>query len=236
MHHTSLYSPSELLHKSLGHVSWIRQRLGIPVKDFSSCEACAVSKITRGSFHTRHSQATKPFEELHMDLVGPISPLSREGHKYFLTIVDSCTRFCSAIPIKHKSEVAGVITQAVGLGAKRIGYHPTILGDDGRIVNTKHLSFLDLPSSKTSSFDDEDLNILNEDVSDQSPEATESDAENPEEVSKSVSEEDESTDDEEVAASLAPNPTCTHCDRTAKVKPEKHQMGSCEHKECDDFE
>ncbi|KNZ64319.1 putative retroelement polyprotein, partial [Puccinia sorghi] len=80
--HSSLYSPSELLHKSLGH-------------DFNSCEA-----------------SSKPFEELHMDLVGPISPPSQEGHKYFLTIVDSCTRFCSAIPVKHKSDISDAIEQA----------------------------------------------------------------------------------------------------------------------------
>ncbi|KNZ61901.1 hypothetical protein VP01_13403g1, partial [Puccinia sorghi] len=95
----------------------------------------------------------------------------------------------------------------IGYNEELLSYK--ILGDDGKIVNTKHLSFLDLPSSKTSSFDDEDLTILNEDMSFQSPEATESDAESPEEVSNSVSEEDESTDDETVAASLAPNPTRT---------------------------
>ncbi|KNZ54652.1 hypothetical protein VP01_2890g1 [Puccinia sorghi] len=89
-----------------------------------SCEACAVSKITWGSFHPFHSGENQPFEELHMDLVGPIALLSCEGHKYFLTIVDSCTNFCSAIPIKHKSKVAGVTSQAVGFEAKRIGYDP----------------------------------------------------------------------------------------------------------------
>ncbi|KNZ51054.1 hypothetical protein VP01_410g5 [Puccinia sorghi] len=151
VHHTSLYSPSELLHKLLGHVSYhrIRQRLGIPVNDFSSCKACAVSKITWGSFHTCHSQATKPFEELHMDLVGPISPLSREGHKYFLTIVDSCTRFCSAIPIKHKR--SGIIQQSFTLTEG-----PTILQDTGlnkrlwsEIVRTSTLTLNQIPCHKS---------------------------------------------------------------------------------------
>ncbi|KNZ44488.1 hypothetical protein VP01_910g7 [Puccinia sorghi] len=330
VNHSSLYSPSELLHKSL---------------EFSACEACAVSKITQGSFHNCHFRATKPFEELHFwardmnvsdnkqmrstqakhnanqpegedeveknkerkvsenekertdlrhktresgtnvgwlffyhdqlgltSVLGPISPLSHEGHKYFLTIVNSCTRFCSAIPIKHKNEFTEVIAQAVGLEAKRIGYFPSghssghwsnqncllmstskliqpkrhytnigakgllgtligyndkllsykILGNDGRIINTEHLNFLDLPSSKTSSFDDEDLPILNEDGSDLSPESIESDPETPEELSKSISEEEELNADEEVAASLALNPSRTLRDRTAKVKFTKY--------------
>lgn len=78
-----------------------------------------------------------------MDLVGPISPLSREGHKYFLTIVDSCTRFCSAIPIKHKSDVSEVIAQAIGLEAKRIGYYPTMIHSDWstEFINSHLLEF-----------------------------------------------------------------------------------------------
>ncbi|KAI7965997.1 hypothetical protein MJO29_001745 [Puccinia striiformis f. sp. tritici] len=103
----SLMTSGEFLHKSMGQVSYhrLRHKLGIPIQNPKSCEACAVSKITKGSFHTRHSMASRPFEEIHLDLVGPISPSSREGHKYFLTVVDSCTRFCSAIPLSTLIEV-----------------------------------------------------------------------------------------------------------------------------------
>ncbi|KNZ56696.1 hypothetical protein VP01_2340g4 [Puccinia sorghi] len=176
------------------------------------CDACAVSKVTRGSFHSRNSKASKPFEEIHLDIFGAITPASREGHQYFVTIVDSCTRFCSAIPLKNKSEVSNSLTQALDLEARRIGYYPTVIHSDcgtefinhtltlnqipahkskkspfefqsdsnspiclgtlvryneelrsyrvatetGKIINSKHLKFLDFPASdeKTS-----DLNI-----------------------------------------------------------------------------
>ncbi|KNZ62786.1 hypothetical protein VP01_1223g3 [Puccinia sorghi] len=52
-------------------------------------------------------------KEIHMDLVGPINPSSRKGHKYFLTIVDS--------------NVPEIIALAVSLEAKRIGYYPTVI-------------------------------------------------------------------------------------------------------------
>ncbi|KNZ61722.1 hypothetical protein VP01_1367g8 [Puccinia sorghi] len=128
----SYLSQSELLHKSLGHASYhrLRQRLGLQIKDFKTCEACAVAKVTKKSFHTRHSRASKPFEEIHLDLVGPIFPSSREGHRYFLTVVNSCTSYCSAIPVRSKNEVSDTIAQVISLEAKRLGYFPTVIHSD----------------------------------------------------------------------------------------------------------
>ncbi|KNZ45309.1 hypothetical protein VP01_8273g1, partial [Puccinia sorghi] len=55
-----------------------------------------------------------------------------EGHRYILTFVDICTRFCAAIPIKLKSEVAETIGHLVDFEAKRMGYHPTTIHSDRR--------------------------------------------------------------------------------------------------------
>ncbi|KAI7941573.1 hypothetical protein MJO29_013647 [Puccinia striiformis f. sp. tritici] len=145
INHRSHISASEDLHKLLGHVSYhrIRQRLGIPISNPTVCEACAVSKITKGSFHTQHSHASKPFEELHMDLVGPITPTSRGGHRYFLTVVNSCTRFISAIPLKRKNDATESIIQAIDLEAKHFGYYPTVIHSDRgtEFVNSKMIDF-----------------------------------------------------------------------------------------------
>ncbi|KNZ57666.1 hypothetical protein VP01_2104g6 [Puccinia sorghi] len=130
--HSSLLSSAEFLHKSLGHVSYhrIRKKLGIPLKIIKNCESCAVSKITKASFKSVHKPASRPFEELHMDIIGPIWPSSYQGHRYILTIVDSCTRFCAAIPIKLKSEVADTVSYLIDVEAKRFGYYPTTLHSD----------------------------------------------------------------------------------------------------------
>ncbi|KNZ47585.1 hypothetical protein VP01_62g20 [Puccinia sorghi] len=121
--HECMFSSGEMLHKALGHVSYrrLRQKLCIPVKDSPACEACAVSKITRGSFHTRHSKASKPFEELHLDIVGPISPSSREGHR--------------------------------------------VLNNQGKIINSKHLKFLDFESTPG---EEEDF-VIGDDFNDSEP-------------------------------------------------------------------
>ncbi|KNZ62793.1 hypothetical protein VP01_1222g1 [Puccinia sorghi] len=130
--HVSHLSQAEVLHKSLGHVSYsrIRNKLGIPINPPGSCKACAVSKITKASYKHRSSKASKPFEELHLDLIGPVTTMSHKGHRYILTIVDANTRFCSAIPLKTKSDVFATLTHVINTEAKRLGYFPSILHSD----------------------------------------------------------------------------------------------------------
>ncbi|KNZ64363.1 hypothetical protein VP01_10388g1, partial [Puccinia sorghi] len=79
---------AEELHKSMGHVSYhrLRHKLGIPLRNITKCEACALGKITKASFKSKHQRATRPFEELHLDLIRPITPTSRNGDKYILTV------------------------------------------------------------------------------------------------------------------------------------------------------
>ncbi|KNZ46126.1 hypothetical protein VP01_752g1 [Puccinia sorghi] len=123
----SYLSSSELLHKSLGHVSYhrIRQKLGIPL---------------------RNIKASRPFEELHLDLIGPISPTSHNGDRYILTVVDSHTRYCSATPLNSKSDVFETLTTIIDFEAKRFGYYPSILHSDR--VST--LTLNQIPSHRSS--------------------------------------------------------------------------------------
>ncbi|KNZ56017.1 hypothetical protein VP01_251g9 [Puccinia sorghi] len=128
----SFLSAAEELHKALGHVSYarIKQKLGIPLKNITRCEACALGKITKASFKSKHQRASRPFEELHLDLIGPISPTSREGDRYILTVVDSNTRYCSATPINLKSDVYETLSNILNYEAKRFGYYPSVLHSD----------------------------------------------------------------------------------------------------------
>ncbi|KNZ56357.1 hypothetical protein VP01_2422g1 [Puccinia sorghi] len=129
---SSHLSSAEFIHKSLGHVSYhrLRKKLGIPLKIIHDCESCAVAKVTRASYKSEHAAASKPFEEIHLDLIGPIWPASNSGHRYILTLVDSCTRFCAAIPIKAKSDVMTTLPFLFDVEAKRFGYHPTTIHSD----------------------------------------------------------------------------------------------------------
>jgi hypothetical protein len=130
-HHSHL-TAAEQIHKSLGHVSYrrIRQKLGIPIKAPEVCKSCTLVKVTKASFKHRSSSVSKPLEELHLNLIGPISLMSHKKHKYILTIVDANTRFVAAIPLVTKSDTFKTLTHVINLEAKRLGYYPSILHSD----------------------------------------------------------------------------------------------------------
>ena len=46
-----------------------------------------------------------PFDLIHLDVWGSFSVESIEGYKYFLTIVDDCTRVIWVYMMKYKSDV-----------------------------------------------------------------------------------------------------------------------------------
>jgi transposase InsO family protein len=132
LNHHSHLSSAELIHKSLGHVSYrrIRQKLGIPVKAPEVCKSCALVKVTKATFKHRSSTASKPLEEIHLDLIGPIALMSHKKHKYILTIVDANTRYVAAVPLVTKANTFKTLTHVINLEAKRLGYYPSVIHSD----------------------------------------------------------------------------------------------------------
>ena len=71
----------------------------------------------------------KPFKRVTIDLVGPISPPSEDGHRYILTLVDFSTRHPEAVPLKniHTETVAEALVDIFS----RLGVPEEILSDLG---------------------------------------------------------------------------------------------------------
>ena len=69
-----------------------------------SCDVCQKT-ISKGSVPKvpleKMPLIDKPFKRVAIDLVGPISPPSEEGHRYILTLVDFSTRYPEAVPLKN---------------------------------------------------------------------------------------------------------------------------------------
>ncbi|XP_070016954.1 uncharacterized protein [Nicotiana sylvestris] len=57
-----------------------------------TCLICPLARQTRLPFHDSSIQSTHSFQLIHIDTWGPYSTPSHSGAKYFLTIVDDCTR------------------------------------------------------------------------------------------------------------------------------------------------
>ena len=69
------------------------------------CSSCITSKQTRILFPSSAKyKALRPLQLIHGDLCGPFSPETLDGSKYFLLLVDNCTRMLWVSLLKQKSE------------------------------------------------------------------------------------------------------------------------------------
>ena len=67
------------------------------------------------------------FDQVNIDLIGPLSPKSSSGHEYVLCLVDSCTRWAEAEPLK--SLTAKALCDALLLIFTRIGIPRVVISD-----------------------------------------------------------------------------------------------------------
>ena len=72
------------------------------------CYICPLAKQKRLPFISHNTLLPFPFDLIHCDIWGPYHVHSHSGHKYFLTLVDDCTRFTWIFLLKEKSDVAKV--------------------------------------------------------------------------------------------------------------------------------
>ncbi|MBW0536579.1 hypothetical protein O181_076294 [Austropuccinia psidii MF-1] len=93
---------SYLWHQRLGHPSnQTLKTLGLsPLND--PCQICMRGKSTLLPFLGQFDKVNQPLECVHLDLVGPISPPSVAGHRYFLTIVDQFSSYKTVRFLKKK--------------------------------------------------------------------------------------------------------------------------------------
>ena len=108
----SLAVDGDLWHSRLGHLSSdkLKHIPGIMSKTSFSvlpCSICPLAKQKRLSFESNYRLSASPFDLVHMDVWGPFSIESVEGYKYFLTLVDDCTRVTWLFMMRNKSEVTG---------------------------------------------------------------------------------------------------------------------------------
>lgn len=75
------------------------------------CEACILAKSTRAAINRSGPPRTRPAVRLgviHSDVAGPF-PVSRDGHRYYVTFIDGHSNFAFVYPIRDKSEVLSAL-------------------------------------------------------------------------------------------------------------------------------
>lgn len=96
-----------------------------------TCEICNKNKYGKATKMPMQitSTATKPFQRIALDIVGPL-PESEDGFKYLLTFQDDLTKFVGAIPIPNQ-EAQTVAKEFVSHVVLRFGIPDSILTDQG---------------------------------------------------------------------------------------------------------
>ncbi|CAA7054923.1 unnamed protein product [Microthlaspi erraticum] len=88
---------SHLWHQRLGHPSSAKLQhipgiLPMSKSSHSHCDVCPLAKQKGLPFVSNNRLSASPFDLVHLDIWGPFRVESVEGFRYFLTIVDDCTR------------------------------------------------------------------------------------------------------------------------------------------------
>ncbi|CAN6842208.1 unnamed protein product, partial [Brassica oleracea] len=117
----SLRADETLWHQRLGHpsTSKLKQMSGIlnilvsTVDKSEHCSVCPLAKQKRLSFESSVTVSVSPFDLIHLDVWGPFSIESVEGYRYFLTIVDDCTRVTWIYMMRNKNDVLTVFPEFI---------------------------------------------------------------------------------------------------------------------------
>ncbi|GKA78243.1 retrovirus-related pol polyprotein from transposon TNT 1-94 [Tanacetum coccineum] len=108
---------SHLNFKNINKLAKQNKALGLPSLVYSKdkpCSACEKGKHKRASFKTKQNfLIRKCLHLLHMDLFGPVSPMSINHKKYTLVIVDEYSRYTWVYFLKKKSQAAEMILSFV---------------------------------------------------------------------------------------------------------------------------
>ncbi|GJS00632.1 retrovirus-related pol polyprotein from transposon TNT 1-94 [Tanacetum coccineum] len=104
---------SRLNFKNINKLAKQNKVLGLPSLVYSNdkpCSACEKGKHKRASFKTKQNfSIRKCLHLLHLDLFGPISPMSVNHDKYTLVIVDEYLRYTWVYFLRKKSQAAEMI-------------------------------------------------------------------------------------------------------------------------------
>ncbi|CAI7784553.1 unnamed protein product [Closterium sp. NIES-54] len=119
----SLAHPTVLWHHRLGHLSLPCLRsmashslvsglprvfLSLPSSLAPPCSPCVASRL-RATPHSSLRPATAPFQTLHLDIWGPAPTLGHERERYFIVVVDDCSRYTTVFSLAKKSEVTSTL-------------------------------------------------------------------------------------------------------------------------------
>ena len=98
------------------------------VRSCHTCQTHAPSRQPKAPLGTV-ALSTEPFSRVSIDLVGPLSPASSDGHRYVLTMVDQATRYPDAVALRHID--SKTVAEALLTMFSHIGFPRELTSDNG---------------------------------------------------------------------------------------------------------
>jgi hypothetical protein len=90
-------------------------------RDDSLCHACQLGRHVRLPFPSSSTRAIQPFDLIHCDLwTSPISSVS--SYKYYLVILDDCTHYSWAFPLRQKCDTFPTLSHFFAYVSTQFGH------------------------------------------------------------------------------------------------------------------
>ena len=110
---------AEVWHKILGHCNMsdvfklenVVEGLKITTKAKLECDTCVQGEMSQYRNREPDRRATSPRQLVHSDLAGPITPESKDGHKYAMVFVDDYSGALGVYFLKNKSDTVRATEQ-----------------------------------------------------------------------------------------------------------------------------
>ncbi|GJX16570.1 putative RNA-directed DNA polymerase [Tanacetum coccineum] len=122
VHKLARDSKLSLWHQRLGHpadqvLNVLNKSLNLDSQSVSDhlCDTCNKAKQTREPFSLSDHKSTKIRQLVHLDVWGPYKITSRDGFRYFLTVVDDYSRAVWTYMLKGKDDVYDSIVNFVNM-------------------------------------------------------------------------------------------------------------------------
>lgn len=105
----------EIWHKRLGHapIQILEQISTLNGKnvchDIRNCTVCLLARQTRMYFPSSSNKSDKPFFNIHGDIWRPYKIISHNGCRFFLTLVDDCSRMTWVYMLRMNNDVIVIL-------------------------------------------------------------------------------------------------------------------------------
>jgi hypothetical protein len=98
------------IHDKFGHVlisrisHLLESSISQSERDSLEYKLCIMAKFTKQPFKIESKTVDKPFNRIHLDLIGPIKPKPSLKHQFILTVVGNHLGYLAGFPLVHKDD------------------------------------------------------------------------------------------------------------------------------------